>query len=147
MLDRPGPARQWVGDRGHQQHRRHHQVLIDPDDLRPLELSGQHDCERSDEDVHDDRSLQTASQLTVLALDEKKIAEPLASASSIRGPGIRARTPGWLLLARRLRSLLNGNDVWRDENRADPGEARCAGGAFIRLNAHATCSTNNNDDR
>ena len=71
----------------------------------------------------------------------KNIAEPLASASSVRGPGIRARTPWWLLLARRLRSLLNGNDVWRDENRADPGEGGVPVGPLSRLNAHATCST------
>src|SRR5688572_19043870 len=102
MRDRPAPSRRRVWDRWHQQHRRHHQLLIDPDDVRPFELCGKHDRERNDEDVHDDRSLQTASQLTVPALDKEKIAEPLASASSVRGPGIRARTPWWLLRARRL---------------------------------------------
>src|SRR5262245_60221949 len=144
MFDKPGPARWWVGDRRHQQHRRHHQLLIHPDDVCPFELCGQRDPERDDEDVHGDRSPQTASQPNVLVLDEETIAEPLASASSVRGPGIRARTPWWLLLARRLRSLRNGNDVWRDENRADPGKARCTAGTVVRLNAHATCSTNKN---
>src|SRR4029453_10338231 len=93
----------------------------------------------------DDRRAKTASQRIVLVLDKEKIAEPLAPASSVRGPGIRAGTPWWLLLARRLRPLLNGKDVWRDENRADPGQGRCAGTA-VRLNAHATCSTHKNVD-
>jgi hypothetical protein len=97
--------------------------------------------------MHDDRSAQTASQRNVLALDEQPIAEPLSSTSSVRGPGIRARTPWWLFLARRLRSLLNGNDIWRDENRTDPGKRRCAGGTVVTFNAHATAPYVKNVDR
>ena len=70
MRDRHGAARQWFGDRRHQQHRRHHQPLTDPDDSWAFELPGQHDREREEEDVHEDRSLYTVSQVRVLTLDE-----------------------------------------------------------------------------
>jgi hypothetical protein len=103
---------------------------------RQLELCGQDDGDTDDKSVHAERTAETASHVLVSRLDEQPIVEPVTPSCPLDRLAFRASAAWWLLPDRR-RSACHGNDVRRDEDRADPREGCRASRTAVEHYAHA----------